>query len=194
MSEITESRAYKYAESAAAENPKTGRYVRLQARKWLDICNGKISGAEVDEKRFKKVCKLLKIINHPDLNCSMYDGIEDYAMFFIIAVFCTREQTGNNSRPYYTTGLLEIARKNFKTFTSAVIFIIGLLISPQFSRLFSVAPDLKLSSELQVAIRKIIKSSPALEKHFKLMRSEIRCAVSDTNYTPLSLLQRPLGR
>ncbi len=38
-----------------------------------------------------------------------------------------------------TTGLLEIARKNFKTFTSAVIFIIALLICPKFSRLFSVA-------------------------------------------------------
>lgn len=186
MNEITASRAYKYAEYAAADNPKIGRYVRLQARKWLDICNGKILGAEVDEKRYRKICRLLKIINHPDLNCSMYDGIEDYAMFFIIAVFCTREITENCSRPYYTTGLLEIARKNFKTFTSAVIFIIGLLISPQFSRLFSVAPDLKLSSELQVAIRKIIKSSPALEKHFKLMRSEIRCEIADTNYTPLA--------
>ena len=192
MSEITasrapvDSRAYKYAEFAAADNPKIGKYVRLQARQWLNICDGKVSGACVDEKRFRKICRLLKIINHPDLNCSMYDGIEDYAMFFIVAVFCTRIQTENGSRPYYTTGLLEIARKNFKTFTSAVIFIIGLLISPQFSRLFSVAPDLKLSSELQVAIRKIIKSSPALEKHFKLMRSEIRCAIADTNFTPLA--------
>ena len=183
---LVDSRAYKYAEFAATANPKIGKYVRLQARQWLNICDGKVSGAYVDEKRFQKICRLLKIINHPDLGCSMYDGIEDYAMFFIIAVFCTRAITENGSRPYYTTGLLEIARKNFKTFTSAVIFIIGLLISPQFSRLFSVAPDLKLSSELQVAIRKIIKSSPALEKHFKLMRSEIRCAIADTNFTPLA--------
>ncbi len=49
-----------------------------------------------------------------------------------------------------------------------------------------VHPDLKLSSELKVAIRKIIKSSPALEKHFKVMRSEVRCALTDTEYTPLA--------
>ncbi len=189
-----ESRAYKFAELAAREdNPKVGRYVRAQARRWLDILAGKVEGVFIDEKRYKKICRLLKIMVHPDLNCSMYEGIEDYAIFFIMAVFCTRERTagdenptGGNSRPYYTTGLLEIARKNFKTFTSAVIFIIGLLISPRFSRLFSVAPDLKLSSELKVAIQKIIKSSPALEKHFKLMRSEIRCTIAETEYTPLA--------
>ncbi len=49
-----------------------------------------------------------------------------------------------------------------------------------------VHPDLKLSSELKVAIRKIIKSSPALEKHFKVMRSEVRCGLTDTEYTPLA--------
>ena len=72
---------------------------------------------------------------------------------------------------------LEIARKNFKTFTSAVIFIIGLLSEPRFSRFFSVAPDLKLSSELKMAIRKIIKSSPYLEDEFKILRSEIEAQV-----------------
>ena len=115
----------------------------------------------------------------------MYEGLEDYAVFFIYALFCTKEN-GKNSR-YYETGLLEIARKNFKTFTSAVIFIIGLLTEPKFSRFFSVAPDLKLSSELQVAIKKIIKSSPCLnDKIFKLLRKEIRCKLTDSEYTPLA--------
>ena len=50
------------------------------------------------------------------------------------------------------------------------------------------APDLKLSSELKVAIRKIIKSSPALadESIFKVLRSEIRCKPTDSEYTPLA--------
>ncbi|WP_296613238.1 terminase TerL endonuclease subunit [Ruminococcus sp.] len=126
---------------------------------------------------------------HPDLGCPMYDGLEDYAMLFIYALFCTR-LTSTGVR-YYITGLLEIARKNFKTFTSAVIFIIGLLTEPQFSRFFSVAPDLKLSKELQGAIRKIIKSSPALadEKIFKLLRSEVRCRITESEYTPLAYSQ-----
>lgn len=84
--------------------------------------------------------------------------------------------------------MLEISRKNFKTFYSAVLFILLLLTEPKFSRFFSVAPDLKLSSELKVAIRKIIKSSPALadEKIFKVLRSEVRCKLTDSDYTPLA--------
>jgi hypothetical protein len=84
---------------------------------------------------------------------------------------------------------LEISRKNFKTFNSAVIFILLMLTDPKFSRFFSVAPDLKLSSELKIAIRKIIKVSPALAEDdvFKILRSEIRCLLTDSEYTPLSL-------
>ncbi len=180
---IMDSRAYKYACFAAEPNPKIGRYVRRQCEKWRDICDGKVSGVYVCEKTYRKICALLKIIIHPDLGVSMYEGMEDYAILLVTAVFCTRCESG---RRYYTTGLLEIARKNFKTFTSAVIFIIGMLTLPKFSRLFSVAPDLKLSSELKVAINKIIESSPALVKHFKIMRSEVRCIIADTNYTPLA--------
>jgi phage terminase large subunit-like protein len=116
----------------------------------------------------------------------MYDGLEDYAWFLITAVFCTKNK-GEKIR-YYTTALLEISRKNYKTFNSAVIFIIGMLTEPQYSRFFSVAPDLKLSNELKLAIRKIIKASPALADNgaFKVLRSEIRCLVTESEYTPLA--------
>lgn len=182
--ELKNSRAYQYARLAARQNNcKVGRYVRKQAIEWLKIADGKNKKAYIDQKRWDKVSKLLKIIMHPDLAVNMLEGLEDYALLFIFALFCTRS---NDGTPYYTTGLLEIARKNYKTFTAAVIFIIAMLISPKFSRLFSVAPDLKLSSELKVAIRKIIKSSPLLEKHFKVMRSEIRCLINDTEFTPLA--------
>lgn len=184
MPQFSESRAFKYAKYAAADNSgKTPKYVRRQCEQWLNIVGGNDDGAYFDEAVYSKIEKLLRLMVHPDLNCCMLDGLEDYALLFISALFCTKNADG---RRFYTTGLLEIARKNFKTFTSAVIFIIALLICPKFSRLFSVAPDLKLSSELKVAIRKIIKSSPALEKHFKVMRSEVRCLLTDTEYTPLA--------
>ena len=66
-----------------------------------------------------------------------------------------------------------------------------MLTEPRFSRFFSVAPDLKLSKELQVAIRKIIKSSPLLaDDHvFKVLRAEIRCGLTDSEYTPLAYSQ-----
>ncbi|MEG1152636.1 MAG: terminase, partial [Oscillospiraceae bacterium] len=124
----------------------------------------------MDEKIYKKICKLLKLMVHPDLGCTIFDGLEDYAWFLIVAVFCTRCMDG---RRYYETALLEICRKNYKTFNSAIIFIIGMLTEPQFSRFFSVAPDFKLSSELRLALRKIVKVSPALVHYFKINRDMI---------------------
>lgn len=171
-----------------ADNRKAPRYVKKQAEQWLEIVEGRNPAAYIDVKVYGKICGILKLMVHPDLGCSMYDGLEDYAWLLIIAVFCTRCPDG---RRYYQTALLEIARKNFKTFTAAVIFILLMLTEPQFSRFFSVAPDLKLSSELKVAIRKIIKSSPMLsnEDVFKILRGEIRCKLTDSEYTPLAYSQ-----
>ncbi|MDE6787696.1 MAG: phage terminase family protein [Ruminococcus sp.] len=189
---IEKSRAYRYAKWCTEENNEyIGIYVRKQAELWLDIADGRNPDVYVCEKHWKKINKLLKLMIHPDLTTpekpvTMYEGLEDYAVFFVYALFCTKCR--KDGTRYYQTGLLEIARKNFKTFTSAVIFIIGLLTEPKFSRFFSVAPELKLSAELQLAIKKIIKSSPYLadDKIFKLLRKEIRCKLTDSDYTPLA--------
>ena len=135
-------------------------------------------------------CKLLKLMVHPDLRCTIYEGMEDYAWLFIVATLCTKMRNTQQDIRFYVTSVLEIARKNFKTFYSAVIFIILMLTEPDFSRFFSVAPDLALSSELKNAIRKIIKVSPALynedEPAFKILRSQIICLLNDNEYTPLA--------
>ena len=182
---IEESRAYRYAKwCTERNNRRVGRYVKLQARRWLKIADGKHKGAYISEKAYRKICRLLKLMVHPDLSCSMYEGLEDYAWFLIVAVFCTRRR--EDDRRFYQTALLEIARKNFKTFNSAIIFILRMLTEPRFSRFFSVAPDYKLSSELRLAVRKIIKVSPALVKHFKITRDMITCLLNEIEYTPLA--------
>lgn len=183
---VKRSPAVKYARwCCRADNNKVPVYVKRQASQWLAIVGGHMKGVKADDAVYQRVCGLLRLMVHPDLGCSLYDGLEDYAWLLIVAVLCTRNKDGSR---YYETALLEIARKNFKTFNSAVIFILLLLTEPKFSRFFSVAPDLRLSSELKVAIRKIIKSSPALadDSVFKVLRSEIRCKLTDSEYTPLA--------
>lgn len=182
---IEESRAYAYAKWCTLKsNRKVGKYIKLQAKAWLRIANGRHRQAEVSEKAYQKICKLLRLMVHPDLGCSMYDGLEDYAWFLVTAVFCTVRR--DDGRRWYQTALLEIARKNFKTFNSAVIFLLGMLSEPRFSRFFSVAPDYKLSSELRLAVRKIIKVSPALVQHFKVTRDMVTCKLNEIEYTPLA--------
>lgn len=170
------------------ENRMVPRYVKLQAAQWLDIVEGRDKAARIDKTSYERICRILDLMVHPDLGCSMSKGLEDYAWFLITAVFCTKTRGGQR---YYETAVLEISRKQFKTFNSAVIFILLMLTEPQFSRFFSVAPDLKLSSELKLNLRKIIKSSPALADDgiFKILRSEIRCKLTDSEYTPLAYSQ-----
>ena len=172
---------------------KVPLYVKKQAESWIRIADGDNPDAYVDEGECEKICKLLKLMIHPDLRCSIYDGLEEYAWFMTIAGLCTFCKNAERKSRFYVTILLEIARKNFKTFNSAVIFILLMLTEPDFSRFFSVAPDLALSSELKNAIRKIIKVSPALynedEPAFKLLRSQIKCLLNDNEYTPLAYSQ-----
>lgn len=165
----------------ARSNHKVPRYVKKQAKQFLDIVAGKDMEAHIDERAYARICNLLRIMVHPDIGKSLYDSLEDYAWLLITAVFCVKD---NENRRYYNTAVLEIARKNFKTFNAAIIFILLMLTEPQFSRFFSVAPDLKLSSELKLAIRKIIKSSPLLADDgvFRVLRSEIRCKLTDSEY------------
>ena len=200
---VREGKAYQYA--CWAKNDTTGKapkYVKLQADQWLRIADGKDPDAYVDEQLLDKVSKLLKLMIHPDLHCSIYDGMDDYAWLLITAALCTVCREGSRFYElaqvdykdvkirYYQTALLEIARKNRKTFYSAVIFILEMLIEPNFSRFFSVAPDLRCSSELYVAINKIIKSSPALydevEPAFKILRKQVKCLLNENEYTPLA--------
>jgi phage terminase large subunit-like protein len=182
---IKESKAYKYAKWCYKnEDGKVGRYVKKQASYWIDIVEGKDDEAYIDKADFNLICKILKLMVHPDTRQSMYDSLEDYQWLFIIAVLCTRYKE-DNSR-YYETGLLEISRKNFKTFTSAIVFIICLIIEPEFSRFFSVAPNYKLSCELKLAVDKIIKCSPALRSKFKINNDIVRCNINENEYTPLA--------
>ncbi len=188
--EVKESKAYNYAKWCIEEdNAKVPIYVKKQAEDWIKKADGIDDEAYVDEKELNKINRILSLMVHPDLMCPMNEGLEDYAWFLIVATLCTKQRNNENKDiRYYITALLEISRKNFKTFNSAVIFILLLITDKPFSRFFSVAPDLKLSSELKVAIRKIIKVSPLLSEDdvFKVLRSEIRCLLTDSEYIPLA--------
>ena len=196
MAKIQESKAYKYCEWVLQkDNQKAPSYVKKQCESWKRIADGEDSEAYVSEKTYEKIMKLLGLMVHPDLQKPLNESLEDYAMLFITATFCTKTMDPDIDTEvrFYETALLKIARKNFKTFNSAVIFIVLMLTEPAFSRFFSVAPDLSLSSELKLAIRKIIKSSPALidevDPAFKILRSQIICKLNDNEYTPLAYSQ-----
>lgn len=183
-------KAYQYAAWCLDHPDYAPIYVRKQCENWINIADDLDKDAELDLDTVERMERLLKIMVHPDLHCSVYEGLEPYAWLMITATFCTIMKGANQYTRFYITTLLEIARKNFKTFNSGVIFILLMLTEPDFSRFFSVAPDLRASSELKLAVRKIIKVSPALSDEldpaFKNLSSQVRCLINENEYTPLA--------
>lgn len=171
----------------------TPKYVRLQMKEFMRICDGKDDKYIVSPKKLKQLENILKLLVMPKglrAGKSLCETTCGYQWLFYTAVFCTVYRD-NPEKRRYETGVLEISRKNFKTFTIATIFIILFLTEPKFSKFYSVAPDGSLSREIKEAIAETIRSSPLVyeyknTKRFKLLRDYILFKPTQTKYVPLS--------
>ena len=189
---MTENKAYLYCKKAVKEST-TPKFVKLQMKDFMRICEGKDKKYKISEKKLKQLSGLLKLLNMPKglkVGRSLYECTCGYQWLFYIAIFCVVYRD-NEEKRRYETGLLEISRKNFKTFTVATIFILLLLTEPQFSKFFSVAPDGSLSREIREAIAEMLRSSPLVYSYkgvnrFKILRDYISFKPFNSVYTPLS--------
>ena len=189
---IKNNKAFAYCKNDIRKKT-TPKYVRLQMRQFMDICNGKNKKYKISEKKLKQVENILKILMMPKglkAGQSLFDCSTYYQWLFYVAILCVVYRD-NEEKRRYETGILEICRKNFKTYTIATIFIILFLTEPPFSKFFSVAPDGSLSREIREAIAETIRSSPLLyeykdQKRFKILRDYIMFKPTQTQYIPLS--------
>lgn len=171
----------------------TPKYVRLQMEDFIRIVDGKDEKYIVNEFKVNQLENILKLLIMPKglkAGKNLYETTCGYQWLFYTAVFCTVFRD-NPEKRRYETGVLEISRKNFKTFTIATIFIILFLTEPKFSKFYSVAPDGSLSREIREAISEIIRSSPVIYEHkskkrFKILRDYIMFSPMQIKYTPLS--------
>lgn len=181
--DIRDSKAYRYAKWCVGDTKKVGKYVKRQCEEWIKIVAGEYEDAYFNNELYNKIYNLLGMMIHPDLQLPLNTCLDEYAELFIYATLCTKYKDGSK---LYITSLLEISRKNRKTFYAGIIFILEMMLENRFDRYFSVAPDLKLSSELKLAIRKIILSSPLISKHFKVTRDYTKCKLKDSEYIALA--------
>lgn len=177
-----------YAEAVAQKRINAPKYVIKQCRAFLRAADGKDKKYRVDEESAELIGGLLELMIMPKglkRGLPVSECLAGFQWLFIIAVLCVVYRD-NVSRRRYETAILEICRKNGKTFLVAVIFILLLFLEPQFSKFYSVAPDGALSREVQTAIREIIACSPALQDKFKLRRDDILCKLTESQYVPLN--------
>lgn len=186
------SKAYQYC-LECLDKETTPKYVKLQMKKFMAICEGKDEKYIISSKKLKQLENILKLLKMPKglkAGKTLYECTCGYQWLFYTAILCTVYKD-NPKKRRYETGILEICRKNFKTFTIATIFILLFLTEPQFSKFYSVAPDGALSREVREAISEIIKSSPLVyeykeTKRFKILRDYILFKPTQIQYIPLN--------
>ena len=190
--EMKNNKAYEFCKNNVNKKT-TPKYVKLQMREFIKICDGKDKKYIVSEKKVKQLENILKLLIMPKglkAGKTLYECSCGYQWLFYIAILCVVYRDNPNKRRY-ETGLLEICRKNFKTYTIATLFILLFLTEPQFSKFYSVAPDGSLSREIREAISETIRSSPLVyefkdKKRFKILRDYIKFNPTQITYTPLS--------
>lgn len=185
-------KAYEYCVKSINEET-CPKYVKLQMQEFIDIADGKSDKYIISQDKVKQLENILKILIMPKglkAGQSLYNCTTGYQWVFYTAILCTVYKH-NPQKRRYETGILEICRKNFKTYTIATLFIILFLSEPQFSKFYSVAPDGSLSKEIKGAIEETIKSSPLVyeykdSKRFRITRDYIRFNPKESLYSPLA--------
>lgn len=189
---IKEHKSYKYAQGVVNGEVSAPKYVIKQCRDFIEICDGKSKKYFIDEEKLSKIDNILKLLIMPRglktgeniYNCSC--GYQ----WLIYAALCVVYRENPDKRRYETI-ILEVGRKNFKTFTVATIFVLLFLLEPKFSKFYNVAPDGALSREVKTAIEEILKSSPTIYYYnslprFKILRDYVGFNLTESRYIPLN--------
>lgn len=192
MMKRVNNKAYEFCKKSI-DLKTTPKYVRLQMKDFLRVCEGSDDKYIVCGEKIRQLENILKILIMPKglkSGKTLYECTTGYQWLFYTAILCVVYKN-NPKKRRYETGVLEICRKNFKTYTIATIFILLFLTEPKFSKFYSVAPDGALSKEIREAISETIRSSPLIyefksSKRFKILRDYILFKPKQSQYIPLS--------
>lgn len=186
-------KAYQYASEVVKKKITAPKYVIKQCKSFLKIADDKDKKYMINYNKVKQIEAILKILIMPKglkAGQSIYQCSCGYQWVFYISILCVVYRD-NPEKRRYETAILEIARKNFKTYTIATIFILLFLLEPKYSKFYSVAPDGSLSREVKTAIEETLKSSPLIYLHkdsrrFKILRDYIQFNLTESRYYPLN--------
>ena len=185
-------KAYEYAKWAV-KSKDVPRYVKKQCRVFIKIADGKDQKYFLDTNKVTQIENVLKLLIMPKglkAGCSLYECSTQYQWLFYTSVLAVVHRD-NPKKRRYETAILEICRKNFKTYTVATMFILLFLLEPKYSKFYSVAPDGSLSREVKTAIEETLRSSPLVYQHkevprFKILRDYIKFLLTESTYFPLN--------
>lgn len=192
--EIKRHPAYLYAQSVVKNKVIAPKYVVMQCKDFIKTCDGKNKKYEIDVKKLHVIDNLLKIIRMPKglrTGEPLKECLAGFQWLLIIASLCVVYRNDNKHRRYESV-LLEIARKNGKTFIIGLIFLLLLLMEPKFSKMYSVAPDGALSREVKEALNELINYNSDIfpqegrDAKFKIRLNDVEYLEKKSKFIPLN--------
>ena len=179
-----------YFELNGEKNFISPKYVKKQCKIFLDIADDKSSKYVINVSRIKKIDKILKLLvmaKGIKVGKKIYDALAGYQWLIIVASLCTVYRDDKNKRRYETV-ILEICRKNGKTFIVALMVLLLFYLEPRYSQFYSVAPDGALAKEIKKALEPLIEANTEIceDGEVKILRDCIRHTLTESVYTPLN--------
>lgn len=167
--------------------PGVGKYVKKQMRDFLEVCEGKSKKFTFDFQMVSNIEFILKMINMPVRRGEPAYGKTAYecataaqwAIFLSAYAIVYRD---NMAKRRYILMVVEWARKNGKTATVAILYIIGFFIGEPGAEMFVAAPKKKDAQRVIASIKKILLASPKLlyldkfmaKKRFKFAETTVK--------------------
>lgn len=179
--------AYEYMEKVLDDDFPAGWEIKAQCKKlkqlWdIDQYNEDFK-YYFDLKEMKKICGLLKLLNFATgyvAGKPIYENLSPYQSFLIVNLFGWRYK----DRPYkfkYNDITVFVARKNAKTATIGIIYILLMLTDQDYSEFYSICLNRELAGEIRKSMVQILGASPHIKKHFKVSESflgKLECKIT----------------
>lgn len=142
-----------------------------------------------DIKAVGKINNILKLLNFATgfvAGKPVLDSLGDYQAFLILNLFAWRFK----SKPYkfkHNDICLYLARKNAKTATAGIIYILLMLTEQNYSEFYSICLNRELAGEIRKSMVQILNASPAVEKYFDISISflgKLECKLTHSFFQP----------
>jgi phage terminase large subunit-like protein len=186
-------KAIKYANDVVDNKEITTKEVKSQCEIFLNDYNNRQYNDDFefyfDEDKLLVINSLLKILNYATgfvAGKQVLEYLAPYQCFLITNIFGWRYKN-NSSKFKHNDITLFISRKNAKTATVAIIFILLMLTEQNYSEFYSICLTKELASELRKAMVQILEASPSICKHFTISKTftgKIECKLTHSFFQP----------
>lgn len=189
-----ELKGYQWAKNVVEGKFIANKWVTLECQRYIDrMDNGLDSDLiEFDFKECEKVYGLLSIMNYATgfyANTPIIEHAHGFQMMIWENIFCwfykELDELGFRKKVIEEV-YLEIGRKASKSFICGVTEILIMLRADRFAQTACAGLTRDISSLVRNSVVEIIKSSPLIEKYFKITRDKVTCKINESTMRHLS--------